>query len=98
MLALTGLNPAHTYSLAIASLHNTGGQTSTFRVGAVEKALAYTSVSDWTEGKTHVLFTNPVHCVVTATDSSTKDYIVITVSAAKAAGGKLFGRLNATAP
>jgi Carbohydrate esterase, sialic acid-specific acetylesterase len=57
LLAMTGLNPTHTYSLAIASLHNSGSQTSTFRVGTVEKALAYTSVSSWTEGKTHVLFT-----------------------------------------
>ncbi len=57
ILALTGLIPAHTYSLAIASLHGTGGQTSTFKVGSVEKALAYTSVTDWTEGKTHVQLT-----------------------------------------
>ncbi len=60
MLALTGLNPTHTYSLAIASLHNSGSPTSTFRVGAVEKALTYSAVSTWTEGKTHVLFTGLV--------------------------------------
>ncbi len=60
MLALTGLNPAHTYSLYIASLHNTGSPTSTFRVGTVETILKYTSVTDWTEGKTHVKFTGLV--------------------------------------
>ena len=60
MLALTGLNSTHTYSLAIASLHNTGGQTSTFKVGTVEKPLSYTTVANWTEGKTHVLFTGLV--------------------------------------
>jgi len=57
IIALTGLNPAHTYNLYIASLHNTTAPTSTFRAGAVEKALTFTTVSDWTDGKTHVQFT-----------------------------------------
>ena len=57
MLALTGLNPTHVYSLYIASLHNSGSPTSTFKVGTVEKALTYSSVTTWTEGKTHVKFT-----------------------------------------
>ncbi len=56
-LAFTGLNPARAYNLAIACLHNSGGPTSTFRVGNVEKTLTYSAVSTWTEGKTHVLFT-----------------------------------------
>ena len=60
ILALTGLNPTHTYRLAIASLHNSVSPTSTFRVGAVEKALTYSAVSTWTEGKTHVLLTGLV--------------------------------------
>ena len=59
-LAFTGLNPARAYNLAIACLHNSGSPTSTFRVGSVEKALTYSGVSTWTEGKTHVLFTSLV--------------------------------------
>jgi Carbohydrate esterase, sialic acid-specific acetylesterase len=57
VLALTGLSPTHSYSLAVACLHNSVNPTSTFKVGTVEKVLTYSSVSDWTEGKTHVLFT-----------------------------------------
>jgi len=66
IIALTGLNPAHTYNLYIASLHNTTAPTSTFRVGAVEKALTFTTVSDWTDGKTHVQFTG----LIPATDGT----------------------------
>ena len=60
IFTLSGLNPTHTYNLAIASLHNSGSPTSTFRVGTLEKALTYSAVSTWTEGKTHVLFTGLV--------------------------------------
>ncbi|MEI7954989.1 MAG: sialate O-acetylesterase [Verrucomicrobiota bacterium] len=66
IIALTGLNPAHAYNLYIASLHNTTAPTSTFRVGAVEKALTFTAVTDWTDGKTHVQFTG----LIPATDGT----------------------------
>ncbi len=60
VIKLTGLNSSHTYTLAIACLHNSLSPTSTFKVGGVEKALTYSSTATWTEGKTHVLFTGLV--------------------------------------
>ncbi|MCF7732541.1 MAG: DUF2341 domain-containing protein [Akkermansiaceae bacterium] len=52
---LTGLDPSHTYSLYIASLHNNNNDPQDFRVGAVANHLANGGRNlDWTEGENYV--------------------------------------------
>ncbi len=49
---LSGLTPAHSYDIYIASLHNNDGGAQDFKVGAVEKHLANGGRNlDWTDGQ-----------------------------------------------